>query len=665
MTIHRHCELGSEKTLRGHTLSSIDLYYRQNTSFENITNKGEHFIDEKGRVVLFRGINIAAKTPLTDLSKGFSVSKGEWASFVNTPFSLDEAYIHFSRLKYLGFNLLRWVVPWEALCPITPSKVDSFYLEYLDRIIAIAKDYGFSVLIDFHQDVWSRFTGGSGAPYWTLEKVGLNVSNFDETLASISHKNKARYPLGHLFWATNANRYAVKTMFTLFFGGKTFAPDFEIDGKNVQDFLQDNYIEAIAQCAEKLKKHDHIIGFDVMNEPYLGFIGEKDLSKHQGIFRLGPSPLPLEGFALAEGVCQDVDVFEKRLLGIKATHKVSYDPKGKSALFDGICIWRKYRVWDYDEEKNPQLLRKDYFQTPSPNEEFYIPFIEKVCKRLLEIDPKKINFLEHVMGLPIPKLTKTSYKVGFSGHWYDAFVISMRKVWSFISVDMFTQKIVVSLPHFVQKHLASQIFLILKKVKKNLGSIPFLLSEFGIPFDLHRKKAYANGNYRKQREGLERSFQAVEKTMVSSIIWNYTSVNSNEKGDLWNNEDFSIFSTDQVHGSEDPYAGIRGKEAIVRPYPEKIPGELIKYSFDREHGIFSCSFIHNPEIKDPLEVFIPDIHFGRGFEVENSQGHYQVCYEKQKLYFFPESVTLKTHKVRILKKHKLKERRNKSYWFFS
>ncbi len=664
--VKTRCEVGSEKILNSHTLSSIQSYYKKNPSTEIITTKDEHFIDESGRTVLFRGINIAAKIPLTDPSL-ISITKGRASAitFVNTPFPQEEAATHFSRLKYLGFNLLRWVVPWEAICPEEPLKYDHYYLEYLDNIITTAKEYGFYVLVDFHQDVWSRFTGGSGAPLWTLEKIGLNSSNFDDTLASISHKNKARFPLGHLFWATNANRYAVKTMFTLFFGGKTFTPEFYVDGKNVQDFLQDNYIDAISVCAEKLKRHHHVIGFDIMNEPYLGYIGHQDLTKYEGIFRLGASPLPLQGFALAEGVAQEIDIFEKKLLGIKKTHRVSYDPKGFSALMDGNCIWRKHHVWDYNEAGTPRLLQKNYFQTDRPNEEFYVPFIEKVCKKLSGIDPNKIGFIEHVIGFAIPKIANTSYKVGFSGHWYDAFVISMRKVWSFISVDMFTQKIVVSLPHLVQKHLAAQIFRLLRKMKKNLGNVPFLLSEFGIPFDLHSKKAYESGDYSKQREGLERSFQAVEKTMVSSIIWNYTSVNSNEKGDLWNNEDFSIFSSDQVKGSDDPYAGIRGKEAIVRPYPIKTPGELIKYSFDRENGIFSCNFIHNPEIKGPLEVFIPDIHFDKGFEVEISEGRYEICYEKQKLYFYPESKALKPHKIRVLKKHSLKNRQKKPYWFFS
>ena len=55
------------------------------------------------------------------------------------PFLLEEADIHFTRLKYLGFNLLRWVVPWEAICPNAPDKYDLLYLEYLDNIVIYCK----------------------------------------------------------------------------------------------------------------------------------------------------------------------------------------------------------------------------------------------------------------------------------------------------------------------------------------------------------------------------------------------------------------------------------------------------------------------------------------------------------------------------------------------
>ena len=654
------CELGAEAIIGKESLSALQKLYEKSSISEIVTTKNGEFIDQSGRTITFRGINIAAKIPLTDTKH---LKEGE-ISFVDTPFPLKEAGVHFTRLKYLGFNLLRWVVPWEAICPNRPGEYDKKYLNYLHSVISLAESYDFYVLIDFHQDVWSRFTGGSGAPHWTLEKLGMKVENFEATLAAISHKNKDRFPLGHLFWATNADRYAVKTMYTLFFGGNTFAPDLQVDGQNVQDFLQDSYVDAVRVCAKKLRKMNHVIGYDIMNEPHLGFIGNNDLSKYQGLFRLGPSPLPLQSFGLAEGIPVTIDIFEKKLFSLKATHTKTFNPKGKTVWDKGTCIWRSLGIWGYGKDSNPILLRKNYFATSSANQDFYLPFVAKVCKAISDVDASKISFIEHATGHPIPKMQNYPFKIGFSGHWYDAFVISMRKVWSFIAVDMITQKVRVSFPYFVQKNLSMQIFRLLRKVQKNFGKVPFLLSEFGIPFDLNRKKAYKNGNFTKQKEGLERSFKAVEDTLVSSIIWNYTSVNSNEKGDLWNNEDFSIFSPDQIKKPESPYSGIRGKEAIVRPYPIKTPGKLTSYSFCALLGQFTCSFTHDIEIDEPVEIFLPAIHFGKGFELQTSCGRHEIKYREQKLLFYPDSKKSTYHKINIFKKHTLKESDKRQWTFF-
>lgn len=90
--------------------------------------------------------------------------------------------------------------------------------------------------MDPHQDVWSRFSGGSGAPYWTFIAAGMDPKTFQATQAALVHNT---WPSGEKFpdmiWSTNYDRMAAATMFTLFFAGRDFAPNAIIDGVNIQD----------------------------------------------------------------------------------------------------------------------------------------------------------------------------------------------------------------------------------------------------------------------------------------------------------------------------------------------------------------------------------------------------------------------------------------------
>ena len=48
-------------------------------------------------------------------------------------------------------------------------------------------------------------------------------------------------------------------------------------------------------------------------------------------------------------------------------------------------------------------------------------------------------------------------------------------------------------------------------------------------------------------------------------------------------------------------------EVLVRPYPQFIGGTLTAYSFDRETGIFNCSWEESTDVKAPTVIYIPDI----------------------------------------------------------
>jgi citrate lyase beta subunit len=55
-----------------------------------------------------------------------------------------------------------------------------------------------------------------------------------------------------MIWPSNSGKLAAATMFSLFFGGNDFAPESNVEGVPVQEYLQHHYIEAMVQVAKKV-----------------------------------------------------------------------------------------------------------------------------------------------------------------------------------------------------------------------------------------------------------------------------------------------------------------------------------------------------------------------------------------------------------------------------
>ena len=149
-------------------------------------------------------------------------------SFVGRPFPLADANEHFARLHQWGFQFIRLLITWEAIEHAGPGHYDQEYLDYIYQLIKKAGDHGIRVFLDPHQDAWSRFTGGDGAPYWTLEAAGLDPPHFTETGAALLHSEEGD-PFPKMIWPTNYFKLASATMFTLFFGGNDLAPGIKVD----------------------------------------------------------------------------------------------------------------------------------------------------------------------------------------------------------------------------------------------------------------------------------------------------------------------------------------------------------------------------------------------------------------------------------------------------
>ena len=262
---------------------------------------GPDFKDEHGRTLhAARGQpgrqqqGAAAPDGATHLRAAFFDHRD--VSFVGRPFPLEEADEHFSRLSAWGFTFLRLLVTWEAIEHAGPGLYDEAYLDYVYSIAQKAGEHGLNLFIDPHQDVWSRFSGGDGAPGWTLEAVGFDLPHFAETGAAIVHATHGD-PFPKMIWPTNGSKLAAATMFTLFFGGNDFAPQTCVDGEPVQEFLQRHFIAAIQQVALRLQDLPHVVGYDPLNEPLPGYIGWKDSERGERSRDPGTLPDPLPGDA--------------------------------------------------------------------------------------------------------------------------------------------------------------------------------------------------------------------------------------------------------------------------------------------------------------------------------------------------------------------------------
>src|SRR5512133_2737925 len=135
--------------------------------------EGSHFKDEYGRTLMLRGVNLggSSKVPYTPggatyIREGFF--DHQHLSFLGRPLPLAEADEHFSRLREWGLTFLRFLITWEAIEHAGPNVYDEGYLDCMRALVKKAAAYGITMFIDPHQDVWSRFTGGDGAPGWTL-----------------------------------------------------------------------------------------------------------------------------------------------------------------------------------------------------------------------------------------------------------------------------------------------------------------------------------------------------------------------------------------------------------------------------------------------------------------------------------------------------------------
>jgi hypothetical protein len=598
-------------------------------------------VDEAGRRLILRGVNLAGSSKVPYRPNGATYRREGFfdhrrVSFVGRPFPLEEADEHLARLRAWGMTFLRFLVTWEAIEHAGPGQYDQEYLDYVYQILKRAGDYGIQVFIDPHQDAWSRFTGGDGAPGWTLEAVGMDLTRLSETGAAIVHAVHGD-PFPQMIWPTNYGKLAAATMFTLFFAGNDFAPQTRIEGVPAQEYLQSHYINAIKQVALRVRELPNVVGYDTLNEPHNGYIGLGDLSQRPtGMLLSGPCPTPFQGMLLAAGHPQEVEVWQMRLPRPRCVGKVVLNPQGLSLWREGYdCVWKQNGVWT-DTEAGPRLVRPDHFARVAGRAvdfatDYLKPFIIRFIHEIRSVHPEAILFLEGIPFGPCPPWgPQDPPNVVHAAHWYDGITLLSKHFSRWLALDTVTRRLVLG-KGAIRRMFARQLEAIKAATARDMGDIPVLIGEFGLPFDLDNKRAYRTGDFSVHVEALDAYYAAMDANLLSCTIWNYTPDNNNERGDQWNDEDLSIFSRDQQADPRDINSGGRALEAIVRPYARAVAGEPLLMHFDLKSRTFTLRFRHDPAVSAATEIFVPAYQYLHGYTVELSDGQYEIDHQAQLL----------------------------------
>ena len=585
------------------------------------TIDGRWFVDPQGRHTLLRGVNLAGTSKLPAVPPSathLGVDFDGWREvcFIGRPAPLDELDRHLDRLVHWGFNVVRLLTTWEAIEHAGPGCYDDAYLDYLAEVVRRAGRRGLLVFVDAHQDVWSRFTGGDGAPYWSFEWAGLHPERFVAADA---------VALDSVDWSWGYQRAPVATMFTLLFAGDVFCPS----RAGVQERLQAAFCGAMTQLAARLSGLDNVLGYDVFNEPSPGYLGRRDLAAADGLLTRPHGPArfsPLEYLAAADGVTVERAATVLNAAGV--------------SIWDDGCPWRAAGVWDLGPDGRPVLVDPEHFATVDGHDvavfaDHMAPFVRRVGAAIRDAHPGAVLFVEGSPWDAQVGWEDDDLLVVNARHWYDVGLLYSRR----FDVDRY-DALLAAEPlvgvEAVADHYAEQIAGYVADNDRLFGARPLLLGEFGLPYDLNDGEAYRTGDYHAHEAVNEAHYRAFDRFLVHSTQWNYTPDSTHRHGDGWNGEDLSIFSPDDIApaaAADDLDAGGRGTRGFCRPHLLRAAGVPLSQCFDPDAGRFELVVRSNQLVAAtaPTENYVPRLHYPNGVTVEASTGEAHWDQETQRI----------------------------------
>jgi endoglycosylceramidase len=219
-------------------------------------------VDSGGRAVLLKGVNADGLVDYfrPDLSPPYPTSPASYSGGACPPDDttvegVDICQYDFSQLGPLGYDVIRLNISWSLLEP-TPGMIDQTYVERIAQVIAWAKAAGLYVVIDMHQDAWSKYV--YTAPGDACVAPFQAIRGFD---------GAPRWASEHIAPACALN------------GVRELDPAVQEDFQKLYDDapapdgvgLQEHYANAVLALAQRFHEEPTVAGYEIINEPSPGF----------------------------------------------------------------------------------------------------------------------------------------------------------------------------------------------------------------------------------------------------------------------------------------------------------------------------------------------------------------------------------------------------------
>ncbi|BFZ58747.1 hypothetical protein PYCC9005_005812 [Savitreella phatthalungensis] len=510
--------------------------------------KGNIFVDDHDREITLRGVNVsgACKLPISNPSSPDDIT------FVGRPFTLDAAYAHWARLHDAGCRLVRLVVVWEAVEHEGRGVYDRSFLSYLRSVVESAGNAGLLVVIDIHQDCWSRYSGGSGAPAWTFHQAGIDITRLEDCGAALTNPAD--------LWPTNYAKFAVNAMFTLFWTGEAG--------------LMDAYLGMVGEVFGAVAGLENVVGFDAMNEPHPGWLGLQDMNKYdEGLYlHLGDMPSANQAIGLARGIPQTVPHYKRSW-------------PWPTRIVGRTTITPERSLWLGDEP---------VFDLDRDFEDVYVAFLQRAIDRareavgrrslLLFVEPVPHSNVAHIVARLRPA---NQDLLVAAPHWYDLKAL-FEKRWSpTVTFDVGAlgkgSRKLWKHVYFGQAGCRRNYAKQYDRTAPAFMGVPVVIGETGVPFDAEPGDPTLM---------LDIMTSAMESRKLGWTLWNYTPENTGgADGDLWNREDLSLVT----HGDK-----LRATDGWIKPYMIRCAGRILRSGNQGKHYV-----VRFDGVGGVSEMFVP------------------------------------------------------------